>query len=185
MDAPPLDPRASILGHPGLGRVAGSGSAVAGMALAAGEGVDDRATSRHFGAFSGGMADQLGPMLGQQTSMTAGEQREAAGEGGRTSVVVESSGDIEVLCRQRSAALGGAIQLFFQAYEDPKAPFCVKVRAPSGKVILERVLRDLPTGKPQSAAPLELVATAGGDYRVEIKELYGSGRGEAVLRVRV
>lgn len=184
MDAPPLDPRASILGRPVAGMAAGSGSAVAGMALAAGEGVDDRATSRHFGAFSGGMADQVVPMLGQQASTSTDRQREA-GEGGRTSVVVESSGDIEVLCRQRSAALGGTIQLFFQAYEDPKAPFCVKVRAPSGKIILERVLRDLPTGKPQSAAPLELVATAGGDYRVEIKELYGSGRGEAVLRVRV
>ena len=127
------------------------------------------------------MGDQL-------VSGLAGPGREAAaateGRARRVEVEVESSGDIEVRCRQRPAALDGSIQLLFQAHDDPTPPFCVKVRAPSGKIILERVLRELPTGAPQSAAPLEILAVVGGDYRVEIKELYGSGRGEAVLRVR-
>lgn len=125
------------------------------------------------------MGDQFVPGLAGR-----GREAAAASEGRAGSVEIESSGDIEVRCRQRPAALGGSIQLVFQAYDDPTPPFCVKVRAPSGKIILERVLRELPTGAPQSAAPLEILAAVGGDYRVEIKELYGSGRGEAVLRVR-
>jgi hypothetical protein len=50
-------------------------------------------------------------------------------------------------------------------------------------VILERVLRELPTGKPQSAPPVSFTVSAQGDYKIEIWQLYGKSRGDAVLHV--
>ena len=50
-------------------------------------------------------------------------------------------------------------------------------------IILERVLRDLPTGLPQSAPPVTFMPSDVGEYRIEIKQLYGKQKGEAVLHV--
>ena len=63
-------------------------------------------------------------------------------------------------------------------------PFNLKVRSPVGKVILERVLRELPTGKPQSAPAITFAAVAAGAYKVEIVQLYGKSRGDATLNVQ-
>jgi hypothetical protein len=52
-------------------------------------------------------------------------------------------------------------------------------------VIFERVLRELPTGQPQSAPPVEFSAGAAGEYKLEIKQLYGKQKGEAELHVRL
>ena len=50
-------------------------------------------------------------------------------------------------------------------------------------MIVERVIRDLPTGKPQSPAPVTFTASAAGEYKVEIKQLYGKQKGDALLRI--
>ena len=96
---------------------------------------------------------------------------------------LESTGDIETISQTDPVNAGDTVKLVFRAEDDAEPPFTVKIKSPSGKVSLERVLRELPTGKPQSAAPLQLTVSAPGDYKVEIKQLNGKQRGEAILRV--
>jgi len=96
---------------------------------------------------------------------------------------VDNSGDIEALCQQDPVKAGDTVSLVFRA-DDADPPFNVRIKSPSGKVILERVLRDLPTGKPQSAPPIQFTASASGDYKIEIWQLYGKQRGDAVLHVQ-
>lgn len=96
---------------------------------------------------------------------------------------LESTGDIETISQTDPVTTGDTVKLVFRAEEDAEPPFTVKIKSPSGKVILERVLRELPTGKPQSAPPLTFTPSAPGDYRIEIKQLNGKQRGEATLRV--
>jgi hypothetical protein len=97
---------------------------------------------------------------------------------------VENEGDIETLCLTAPVAVGDTVRLAFRAYDEATPPFNIKIRSPSGKVIVERVLRDLPTGKPQSAPPVEFSASSPGEYKIEIKQLYGKQKGSAVLRVK-
>lgn len=96
---------------------------------------------------------------------------------------IESVGDIETICKTDPARAGEEIKLIFRAEEDAEPPFNLKIRSPSGKVIVERVIRDLPTGKPQSAPPVTFTASAPGEYKVEIKQLYGKQKGDAILRI--
>jgi len=96
---------------------------------------------------------------------------------------VETSGDIETVCKSAPVHVGDKVSLVFRAHDEATPPFTVRVKAPSGKVILERVLRELPTGKPQSAAPVEFTASTAGDYAIAIWQLYGKQRGDATLRV--
>ena len=78
---------------------------------------------------------------------------------------------------------GETVRLVFRSDDDAAPPFTVKIKSPSGKVIVERVLRELPTGKPQSAPPISFAASASGDYKIEVTQLYGKQRGDAVLHV--
>jgi hypothetical protein len=96
---------------------------------------------------------------------------------------IESSGDIETICKTDPVKAGEEIKLVFRAEEDAEPPFTLKIKSPAGKVIVERVIRDLPTGKPQSAPPVTFTPSAPGEYRVEIKQLQGKSHGDAVLRV--
>lgn len=96
---------------------------------------------------------------------------------------LESVGDIETISQTDPVNVGDLVKLVFRAEDDAEPPFTVKIKSPSGKVILERVLRELPTGKPQSAPALQLTVSAPGDYKVEIKQLNGKQRGDAILRV--
>lgn len=96
---------------------------------------------------------------------------------------LESTGDIETICQTDPVSVGDTVKLVFRADDDAEPPFTVKIKSPSGQVILERVLRELPTGKPQSAPPLALTVSASGDYKVEIKQLHGKTHGTAILRV--
>jgi hypothetical protein len=96
---------------------------------------------------------------------------------------IESSGDIETICKSDPAKAGEEIKLVFRAEDDAEPPFTLKVKSPQGKVIVERVIRDLPTGRPQSAPPVTFTASAAGEYRVEIKQLQGKQKGEAILRI--
>lgn len=111
------------------------------------------------------------------------------------SAKIESSGEIEVLCFPSGAAtrhsvpyfdavtVGDRLSLVFTAGDGASAPFSLKIFSPSGAVILDSIVRDLPTGLPQSAPPVEFVVSAKGLYRVEIREMRGRQRGEASVRV--
>lgn len=96
---------------------------------------------------------------------------------------LESTGDIETICQTDPVHAGDTVKLVFRAEDDAEPPFTVKIKSPSGKVILERVLRELPTGKPQSAPALALTVSAAGDYKIEVTQLYGKQRGDAILHV--
>ncbi len=96
---------------------------------------------------------------------------------------IDSVGDIETICKTDPAKAGEEIKLVFHAEEDLDPPFVLKIKAPSGKVIVERVIRDLPTNRPQSAPPVTFTASSGGEYKVEIKQLKGTQKGEATLRI--
>jgi hypothetical protein len=96
---------------------------------------------------------------------------------------IQSSGDIETICHSADVSAGSTASIVFRTWDDAAPPFTVKVRGPDGKTILERVIRDLPTGKFQSAPPLTFSVDSAGEYRIEIKELYGNKLGEATLKV--
>ncbi len=96
---------------------------------------------------------------------------------------IETSGNIEIVCTSTQAKVGVAVTLVFRLLEESDPPFTLKVTSPAGKVVLERVLRELPTGKPQSAPAVTFTPGAPGDYRLEIWQLYGKVRGQAVMRI--
>ena len=96
---------------------------------------------------------------------------------------IECSGEIEILC-EGLAELGPnkMAKVVFRTYEDASPPFQIRVRSPSGNTILERVIRVLPTGEPQSPAPVAF-SVQQGDYDVHITELRGRAEGHAILSV--
>jgi len=108
---------------------------------------------------------------------------------------IEASGEIEVYCYPAGPAsrvtvpvfsqvtIGDRLSLVFGANESATAPFALKVVSPSGATILDSIVRDLPTGLPQSPPPLEFVVSAKGVYKVEIREMRGRQRGEAKVRI--
>ena len=97
---------------------------------------------------------------------------------------VENLGDIETISQTDPVSAGDTVRLVFRSDDDAAPPFTVRVKSPSGKVIMERVLRELPTGKPQSAPAISFTVSASGDYKIEIVQLYGKTRGDAVLHVK-
>jgi hypothetical protein len=96
-------------------------------------------------------------------------------------VPIDSSGNIETICAASTFKVGDGVSLVFRTLDESEPPFTVRIKAPDGKVILERVLRDLPTGKPQSAAPVQFKIDLPGEYRIDIWQLYGKSRGLALL----
>jgi hypothetical protein len=97
---------------------------------------------------------------------------------------VDHSGDIETFSQGDPVSAGDMVSLVFRADDEANPPFTIRIKSPTGVVILERVLRELPTGKPQSAPAVQFTATAPGDYKIEIWQLYGKQRGDAVLHVQ-
>ena len=96
---------------------------------------------------------------------------------------IESTGEIESICQTDDLKAGMTAKLVFRSWDDVSPPFTVKVRDPNGKLVLDRVIRELPTGRPQSAAPLTFSVASTGAYKISIKELYGGKEGEATLTV--
>jgi len=109
---------------------------------------------------------------------------------------VETTGSIETFCHRADApasrrssysfddlTVGDRVSLCFNAGEDTRAPYGLKVRSPNGALVLERLLRELPTGMPQSEAPVEFTIMARGRYSVEIRELSGKAWGQATIRI--
>ena len=108
---------------------------------------------------------------------------------------IESSGDIEVYCHTDAHSAshgssffgkitpGDSVYLVFNPDEGTSPPYRLKVTSPTGAVLLEQTVRDLPTRAPQSPAPVSFVVSATGTYRIEIKEASGRQSGVATLRV--
>jgi hypothetical protein len=96
---------------------------------------------------------------------------------------IESSGDIETICKVDPLKAGDTVQIVFRADDEATPPYNLRIKSPSGKIIIERVVRELPTGMPQSAPPVTFTVSAAGEYKIEIKQLYGKQKGYAVLRV--
>ena len=112
------------------------------------------------------------------------------------STLLEISGDIEIFCYPAGAntmrasvpfydtvGSGDRMSLVFGAGDGGSPPYSLRIISPSGSNILDTILRDLPTGTPQSPPPVEFVVSVKGVYRIEIRELKGRQRGEAKLRV--
>ena len=98
---------------------------------------------------------------------------------------IQSSGDIEIICQGAPALkMGDSGQLVFRTWDDASPPFTVKVRDPDGKTILDRVIRELPTGQAQSAPAVTFPVRTNGAYAISIKELYGKKEGNATLTVK-
>ena len=97
---------------------------------------------------------------------------------------VDNTGDIETYSKADPVNAGDLVSLIFRADDEINPPFNIRIKSPSGTVILERVLRELPTGKPQSAGPVTFTASAPGEYKIEVWQLYGKQRGDAILRVK-
>jgi hypothetical protein len=100
-------------------------------------------------------------------------------------VRIESHGEIETIIfgDGQKLSAGDRIGLVFRAIDDPDPPVSVIIHSPNGQRIIEKVLRELPTGKPQSAPPVEFIPSTKGNYQVEVKELRGKQRGSATLTI--
>lgn len=98
---------------------------------------------------------------------------------------IESHGEIETMVKIDGTAIsiGDRVGLVFRAIDDPAPPIGVAVLSPSGQKIVDLVLRELPTGLPQSAPPVLFVPSVKGTYAIEVKELRGKQRGTATLVV--
>lgn len=100
--------------------------------------------------------------------------------------LIDSSGEIEIISlssRISAFAIGDRVQLIFKPIDAPNPPYQLKVTSPSGKTIVDAIVRSLPTGEPQSAPPFEFVPTATGVYRVRIAEMRGRAYGEGKLQI--
>lgn len=103
--------------------------------------------------------------------------------GAQVANVIESTGNIETVCLTSAPKMGDPVKLIFRALEDSDPPYTVRITSPGAKVVLERVLRELPDGKPQSAPPITFNALIAGEYKIDIWQLYGQARGAATLNV--
>jgi len=97
---------------------------------------------------------------------------------------IDYSGGIESICQEASAlGPGMTAKLIFRIWDDVTPPVTIKIKAPDGKIILDRVIRELPTGTPQSGSPVTFLVPTAGTYHVHVKELYGQVEGSAKLTV--
>ncbi len=99
---------------------------------------------------------------------------------------IDSSGEIETLLHDSMAQaidVGDRVALVFRPRDEPESSVSVIIISPSGQKILDRVVRELPTGRPQSAPPIEFIPAAKGAYTIEVREIRGKQRGAATLKV--
>ncbi|HMY19437.1 MAG TPA: hypothetical protein PKA58_24100 [Polyangium sp.] len=107
---------------------------------------------------------------------------------------IESSGDIEIYCHPTTASSRGSVPHFEKITSGTRLallfipgelapPYALKIFSPSGSNILDTLVRDAPTGAPQSPPPIEFVVSTNGVYRIEIRSTNGRQRGEARIRV--
>ena len=95
---------------------------------------------------------------------------------------IENHGTIEIICENRDVTANRSARIIFRAYDDATPPFRIRVKSPTGNVIIERVIRALPTGAPQSPEPITFTVQRGA-YEIEISQLRGSAEGSATLTI--
>ncbi|RLB66012.1 MAG: hypothetical protein DRI90_00505 [Deltaproteobacteria bacterium] len=95
---------------------------------------------------------------------------------------LETQGEIEVICETTNLAPNRNAKLVFRTWGDAQPPYQIRVRAPSGKVIVERVIRQLPTVDPQSAPPVSF-SVQKGEYEISVTQLRGGAEGLATLTI--
>lgn len=95
---------------------------------------------------------------------------------------IQSSGDIESIIPTDDLGPGKVARLALRVW-DANPPFTIKVKDPTGRIVLDRVIRQVPTGEPQSAPPITFSVPVAGAYVITIRELYGKLEGEATLTV--
>jgi hypothetical protein len=111
-------------------------------------------------------------------------------------VATDSTGDFEIRCYKAEVArtqggigafepltAGDNLGVLFIPPDDAAPPYAVQIWSPSGNLIVDRILRDAPTGRPQSAPPVEFVASLPGQYVIMVKRVNGTSRSEASVRV--
>lgn len=98
------------------------------------------------------------------------------------SAKIESSGAIDIMCETNGLVATKIARLTFHAWDDANPPYKLKVQSPSGNLIVDRVIRNLPTGEPQAPEPVSFTVI-NGVYKIVISELRGKARGEATLHV--
>ncbi len=99
---------------------------------------------------------------------------------------IDSSGEIEIVNpapRSHAFAIGDRIQLIFRPIDEPNPPYKLKITAPSNKVIVDTIIRSLPTDKAQSAPPFEFSPSVAGIYVIDIRETTGRAYGTAKLKI--
>ena len=97
------------------------------------------------------------------------------------SSTIESHGEIEIRCDTSDLRPGRQAKLVFRTWHDDP-PYQIRVWSPSGSLILERVIRELPTGRPQSPPPVSF-GVHEGTYRIVLSQLGGKAQGEATLKI--
>ncbi len=96
---------------------------------------------------------------------------------------IDSSGDIEIICENVDKIRPHEMaRLVFRVWDGCSPPYQLKITSPSGNLIVDRVIRALPTGDPQSPPPVTFSVQAG-VYEMKIGQLRGRSVGEATLRV--
>ncbi|MBW2525130.1 MAG: hypothetical protein JRI23_13185 [Deltaproteobacteria bacterium] len=98
------------------------------------------------------------------------------------SATIESLGAIDIKCETDGLAATKMARLTFHAWADAKPPYKLKIFSPTGNLIVDRVIRDLPTGEPQAPDPVAF-SVVSGEYKITIKALDGKAEGQATLRV--
>lgn len=98
------------------------------------------------------------------------------------SAKIESHGDIEVICSTHDLEPNKTARLIFRTVDLPSPPYQIRIKSPSGKIILERVIRELPTGAPQSPPPIQFTVQKG-DYEIHVAQIKGNAEGTAILSV--
>lgn len=98
------------------------------------------------------------------------------------SATIESSGAIDIMCDTNGLVASKVARVTFHAWDDAKPPFQLKIYSPTGNLIVDRVIRDLPTGEPQAPEPVSF-SVVSGEYKILIKALRGKASGEASLRI--
>ncbi len=109
---------------------------------------------------------------------------------------LDTQGSIEVFCSRADAppsrrsyyafdaiVAGERLSLCFNPGDDCKPPYSLRIRSPTGALIVDRILRELPTGLPQSAPAIEFIVSAPGSYAIEVRALQGPAWGTATLRI--
>lgn len=96
--------------------------------------------------------------------------------------VIECSGEIEIICDTSRLQPGRQAKLVFRVWEDVTPPYQIKIWSPSGSLIVDRVIRNLPTGEPQSPSPVAFSVNVGA-YVITMKQLRGTAEGNATLTV--